>query len=339
LIDLVADLLRKRRRDASFARKLETLWTSVRSQAPWSENAARILERGPRSEARVKGEPDLRGYRARLLGRIGAAQGRGAQALEAARSLAAVDMFDDEAFAVYFDVFRRTHADVLDALSRRLGPTVVMHISCKPRVDRAYASRESFAALPSDVGHVVVVGGGLDCEPSFDPATGILTVAADDSYEHLPTKVTTAVALLITLEVVRCVVKVDDDHLLGDAALFARYADEAGRPGRAQVWGQIYQRRFYGDHNRAWHLGKCEDSVLNDRPYGFPGAVRWTTGEAGYFMNRAAGRYLHWAGVYFTDYIRSGIYEDVLLGDLIDRLGGRLRSAPMRRILRTTAHY
>ena len=338
-MDLVADLLRKRRRDTSFARKLETSWTSARSRAPWSENAARILERPPKSEARVKGEPDLRGYRARLLERIGAAQGRGAQALEAARSLAAVDMFDDEAFAVYLDVFRRTHADVLDALSRKLGPTVVMHISCKPRVDRAYTSRESFAGLPPDVGHVVVVGGGFDGEPSFDPVTGILTIAADDSYEHLPAKVFTAVALLITLEAVRCVVKVDDDHLLADAALFARYAGEAGRPGRAQVWGQLYQRRFYGDHNRAWHLGKCEDPLLNDRPYGFPGAVRWATGEAGYFMNRAAGRYLHWAGVYFADYIRVGMYEDVLVADLMDRLGGRLRSAPMARILRTTAQY
>jgi len=40
-----------------------------------------------------------------------------------------------------------------------------------------------------------------------------------------------------------------------------------------------------------------------------------------------------------SDYIRAGIYEDVLVGDLVDRLGGCLRSAPMRRILRTTAHY
>ena len=45
------------------------------------------------------------------------------------------------------------------------------------------------------------------------------------------------------------------------------------------------------------------------------------------------------AGVYFADYIRVGMYEDVLVADLMDRLGGRLRSAPMARILRTTAQY
>jgi hypothetical protein len=88
-----------------------------------------------------------------------------------------------------------------------------------------------------------------------------------------------------------------------------------------------------------WHFGKCADPVLNPRPFTLPGTTRWINGAGGYFLNKAALRLLLWSHIYFPDYIRIGLYEDVTISDLLERQGARLVPADMSSILGTVGQY
>jgi hypothetical protein len=94
-----------------------------------------------------------------------------------------------------------------------------------------------------------------------------------------------------------------------------------------------------GNHLRVWHFGKCADPALNPRPFTLPGTTRWINGASGYLLNAAALRLLSWSHVYFPEYIRIGLYEDMTVSDLLERQGARLVAADMSRILTAVDQY
>ena len=172
----------------------------------------------------------------------------------------------------------------------------------------------------------------------FDPATGILTVPAPDSYEHLTAKVVAAMFFFALCGHVEAVLKVDDDHRLKDLGELLRAFDHL-RGSRPVQMGDRTNIGVLGNHVRVWHFGKSSEAALNTRPYTLPGATRWMTGASGYFVNRLALRLLFWSCIYFPEYIRIGLYEDMTVSDLIERQGGRLVRTDMSRILDAVNHY
>jgi hypothetical protein len=94
-----------------------------------------------------------------------------------------------------------------------------------------------------------------------------------------------------------------------------------------------------GHHVRVWHFGKTTDPALSDLPFSLPGTTRWLNGANGYFLNQQALRLLYWSHVYFSEYIRIGLYEDITISDLLERQGGRLEVADMKRVLTTVDNY
>ncbi|WP_119155415.1 hypothetical protein [Caldimonas tepidiphila] len=292
-----------------------------------------------------KGQPDMAGLKRerarRIVAELQAQPGRvSATALATARELAALDTSDRTAHRVHLALFCVAHAGMLAALRGHLRRYVVAHISCAPRLDRAAASCASFAPLAgAELSQLSVVGSGFGEFFEFDAARQLLTVPASDAYEHLPSKVAAAWFALSLVEGVEAVLKVDDDHRLRDGAALMRGFRSLDRGSRAEQLGHLYFSDYLGAHNRAWHIGKSSDPAVNGAPYGYPGARQWATGHTGYFLNRPALRLAGWGYTYFREHFRTGLYEDMVLSDLIERLGGRLRHAEMMRLLSAEAAY
>jgi len=259
--------------------------------------------------------------------------------LETAHRLAAIDMSDRSAYAVYIGLVMLANADVLRRVRAATTANVVMHLSCAARIERAQASCESFAAAqPRGVSQLIVVGSSEAQVYRFDDATGVLTVPAPDSYEHLPAKVTAAMFLFALCGHIDAVLKVDDDHRLRDVDQLVRAFARVVAKHPVQM-GKRNNIGVLGNHLRVWHFGKCADATLNPKPFTLPGTTRWINGASGYFLNAGALRLLSWSHVYFPDYIRIGLYEDMTISDLLERQGARLVRTDMSRIVGAVDHY
>lgn len=259
--------------------------------------------------------------------------------LDRAHRLAAIDMSDRSAFDAYVGLARIANADALHAARAALSSRVIVHLSCRARLDRARASCESFASLEArGISQVTIVGNDSTPVCHFDEATHVLTVPAPDSYEHLPAKVVAAMFFFALCGNIQTVLKVDDDHRLNDVAQLERGFAKVARKYPVQM-GMRNNIGVLGNHVRVWHFGKCSDPTLNPRPFTLPGTTRWINGAKGYFVNRAALRLLFWSQIYFPDYIRLGLYEDMTISDLLERQGARLVDADMSRILKTVDQY
>jgi len=208
-----------------------------------------------------------------------------------------------------------------------------------PRVGRAFASRVSFAAAEGpDLSQIVVVGNDDAHRFSFDAGAGVLTVPASDHYEHLPSKVVATMAFLALAGGIDGVLKVDDDHRLHSEREMMR-AFRWLRRDRALQIGTLMRIGILGLHPRAWHFGKTSDAVLNATPYTLPATTRWANGANGYFVNGAALRLMLWSYVYFPEYIRIGLYEDMTVSDLIERQGGLIGGMRMERAITAVDSY
>lgn len=305
-----------------------------------------IAQRPPVGNLR-KGAPDMvaiQGGKAKeMLGLVAslAQVDQRAELVGLGRWLASVDPRDEDTFQAFCLAILLANADVLAALRAHLGPYVVLHMSCVPRLDRAEKSTQSFNAVAdARVSQITVVGGGADqALYQFDKQSGVLTVPAGDSYDQLAAKVVSAYFILALVPNVQCVLKVDDDHRLGSESALVKSFERFARQRRAGQWGKLYHNAYYGAHNRGWHLGKCGTAPINSQPYGYQGVLRWATGEEGYFINRGALNRVIWTYAYFQQAIDHGLYEDVVMSDNLVKLGAQLKPWPMQSVLAATVDY
>lgn len=253
--------------------------------------------------------------------------------------LASMDVSDGLTFSLYLSLTRMINREALDAARLSFRRNVVMHLSCMDRIERAVASCRSFdRAEAEDVSQVIVVGATRIDRFDFDPDRRLLTVPASDSYEHLPSKVLAAMFFFCLCENVNAVLKVDDDHRLVSRHELMRGFSRMQYSLPLQL-GQLTRIRALGLHPRVWHFGKASDAKVDSTVFTYPGTTRWANGASGYFVNRCALHLLLWSYVYFQDYIMHGLYEDMVVSDLIDRQGGRLAGMEMGRVLSTVEAY
>ena len=298
------------------------------------------IERRPVDPDRSKGEPDRRAATQALAHAVAEALARddSPAVLSTAHRLAASDMLNDETLGLYVDLIAHFSADAFAGVRSMLRKNVVMHLSCQARLERAERSCASFApAMGDSLCQLIVVGDESAAIYRYEAARNVLYVPTSDAYEHLPAKVVSALSFLCWCGA-DAVLKVDDDHRLksADALRKAFRSVASARPVQA---GVVAALDALGTFNRTWHYGKCSDPALNAQPHSHPMTTRWVNGARGYLMNRLALRLMMWSGVYFSGYITTSLYEDMAVSDLIERQGGRLRSADMATILGTIDDY
>ena len=301
----------------------------------------RLLKRPGMPLPLDKGYPDMNVSRQRIAERLRKSLDGGDHdhAIARAHELAAIDMYDGDAFCFFLELVSMLNAAALSQARATLMPKVIAHVSCAPRIDRATASCSSFAGLEADgVSQIVIVGGAASHRFAFDPSRRTLSVPTSDAYEHLPSKVVAAMFFLSLCGGIKGVLKVDDDHRLRSKSELMRGFKrlESRRP--LQI-GSLVRVGVLGLHRRAWHFGKTSDPVLNVTPYTLPGTTRWANGANGYFLNDHALRVMLWSYVYFPQYIGIGLYEDMVVSDLIERQGGRIASMEMERAVTTVDQY
>jgi len=288
-----------------------------------------------------KGIPDLSEIKLTMARQVisALAEGNDRGALDGMRGLAAVDMADGITYAGFLSLLQATNGSVLAAARSAIKPRVVMHVSCLPRLDRARRSASSFAAAEArGVSQVLVVGAPDNVHFEFDTSSNVLTVPAPDTYEHLPQKVVAALTFLSMCGHVEAVLKVDDDHRLNSGGELERGFRLVER-GRPQQIGKLTDVGWPGMHRRAWHFGKCSDGARNTTVFTRPGPTRWANGASGYFLNAPALRLIRWSYVYFAEYIESGLYEDLLISELLQRQCGVVGPIEMSRILADEPSY
>lgn len=288
-----------------------------------------------------KGQPDLqakkRGWAEEVLPAIASGAFDGA-CLSVVEGMAALDPRDDVARRAWLCAFRWHHFDLIEAMRQPLGGHVALHMSCKPRIDRAKASVQSFDAFQAGrLSHLILVGHGAPY--AFDADNLILAAPALDTYEHLPSKVVDAYALLACVPGIQAVIKMDDDHRLahGDA-LQALLLKAARHKGAVQL-GHVYHTPFSAAHSHGWHLGKCKDPAFAEVPFGFPAPLSWATGEFGYVLNRPALLRMLWARLYYRRWLSQVMYEDIALGEIADKLGIAKKATAMDQALKFHQAY
>jgi len=302
---------------------------------------AAMLERPAPPVTWPKGIPDLSAIKLTMARQVRSALAESDDhgALDGMRDLAAVDMADGTTYAAFLSLLQATNGSVLAAARSAIRPRVVMHVSCLPRLDRARRSAGSFAVAESrGVSQVLVVGAPDNDQFLFDASSNVLTVPAPDTYEHLPEKVVAALTFLSMGGNVEAVLKVDDDHRLKSWGELERGFHLVQRV-RPQQIGKLTDVGWPGMHRRAWHFGKCSDAARNEAVYTFPGPTRWANGASGYFLNAGALRLMRWSYVYFSEYIESGLYEDLVISELMQRQCGVVGPFEMSRILADEPSY
>ena len=288
-----------------------------------------------------KGRPEL-GRIKRELAAAAARSLREGDLPDAFRTLAILasgDVSDRLGFFAHQALFALINEAALDLARKHLRANVVLHISCEHRLARAMESMHSFmAADKNSVAQVIVIGSPSNAAFRFDPDEMMLTVPTPDSYEELPAKVMSAVAFLDATDAVQSVLKVDDDHRMNDRLELLRGFERVVHRLPVQM-GRLSRVSALGEYPRAWHFGKTADALLSKTFYTLPGTTRWANGADGYFLNREALRLLAWSNLYFPRYISQGLYEDLVVSDLLERQGGRLLNADMSRFISAVNTY
>jgi hypothetical protein len=306
---------------------------------------ARLRESVVGPTYRGKGAPDMARIRAAGLDSLSeeltaATSPPSDAAVRIARHLAALDPADVQSYRAYAAAYALRHVDGLGRLREHVTRKVVLHVSCVPRVERAQASIASFERLSDrEVSHVIAIGGSAGSLVGYDPTTAQLNVPADDTYEQLPAKVFAALSVLGMTGKVQCVLKVDDDHRLGDARHLARLLERVARDDDLAVNGTVYRMSEFGQHHRAWHYGKSQDPTVDSTPFTGLAPTSWVTGQDGYAVTRSVLTMATSALVYQHDYVETGIYEDLVLANLVLLHGGTLSDQRMASCLSMVSAY
>ena len=346
MIDALYSLGRHVAKHRRFDRVTTTLgaelstWSSARRAHAVAQECLRVLEACAPAPLE-KGAPDLLALKqawGRALAPLLRPDSAPTSAGALADKIAAVTPLDENARRLALAVFYLCHAQRIADLRTRPAPYLALHMSCTPRLVRAQASQDSFAAIPpTQLAHLKLVGNGR--EYRLDLESQLLEVPALDSYEHLPAKVIDAFALLAFVPGLKAVIKLDDDHRLGEPRALLELLDwAAGHKAACQI-GNLYHCAYPAAHSHGWHLGKCRDPAVAEEPFGFPAPLSWSTGEFGYIVNRPALLRMLWARLYYRRWIGTVLYEDIAMGELAEKLGIRKKHRPLDPALRFHRDY
>ncbi len=262
----------------------------------------------------------------------------GPEELQAAARVASLDPANVRAFQLYLAACWLHHEPLMAALRGATSERIVVHMSCAPRLSRADLSIASFASQPlTQLSHLKLIGNGSRI--SFDASSGLLGVAADDSYESLPQKMFQGLAILVLACDPQCILKLDDDHRLKSAAELGPLLDFAASQSEPMQLGQINRALIPSAHHRAWHFGKCADPDLNERILAVPTPLQWAAGSSGYILNRPALWRILWAALYYDRWLNEILYEDLALAEVAAKTGIRIVNAPLARAIGAVSEY
>lgn len=171
------------------------------------------------------------------------------------------------------------------------GKTVILHLSCASRLDRAIKSVESFGDDES-LHHIIITGIDTDaCENgtpfSFSYNGIVLTVPVPDNYDSLHRKVFYGYLLFSLLKSCPYIVKIDDDIHLGDKLKFLRFLEDS-REQSTDALGYVVLDHTHVEQLHGWHVGKVEKTGLNNRGYQYPIPQSHPAGGYGYILSPSA---------------------------------------------------
>jgi hypothetical protein len=186
----VADLVRRHRIKKRYAKVLREIygeavqWVSFIAVKHIVFSIAQRISESPAPQQLMKGEPDLSPIRQRCATIIldcidlPVDSTKGQDMLRAAERIASLFPDDIDAFRLYVAVFWLVNYTVITSLRDVIrAPYVAVHLTCRPRMERAASSIVSFAAIPSHaLAHVTLIGNGSTF--AFDAGKNILEVPA-----------------------------------------------------------------------------------------------------------------------------------------------------------------
>ena len=227
------------------------------------------------------------------------------------------------AWDLYAHAFRTRNSDVLYQFDQtfRQSELLVVHISCKPRIEKAFSSATSFGGGGERVKNLVVVGSTVTGNKfDFDPVRCVLTVPAGNSYEHLPIKMLETFCFLGLSSIICPILKVDDDvHCQSLPKLFADLPAIAN----SDYGGRVFSRHSRFDDCHFWHFGKCNGNDTNDKPDGFFFFQPYVTGPY-YWLGPSCLNLLWRAAVIHERYFKFEIgLEDRAVGTVLNYYGVR----------------
>jgi hypothetical protein len=169
------------------------------------------------------------------------------------------------------------------------GKQILLHFSCMARVPLAKRARQSFVEVDSSIQSLIVIGdptlGSPECSQlNFRYHQGVLHVPVSDHYEHLASKLFYTLMILQLLVAPTQLVKLDDDLHLDDKAMFVSYLTELQDQQTAYAGWQValpHHQQWHG-----WHVGKCNDLMLNQRGYQYPMPKQYAAGGFGYVLGQ-----------------------------------------------------
>lgn len=278
-----------------------------------------------------KGAPDLLSAKKEIAGELLAFLDMKAlttSALAHARRIAAIDPSDPHTRRVALAFFWLCNQDIINYFRQLSSAYLALHMTCQPRLERALQSEASFGSIPAPkLCHVKLIGNSHSFR--INKGDGVLEVPAPDSYEHLPSKVMDAYAILAFSDNVRATMKMDDDHRLKDADSLLQFFRLASESKGAVQFGHVYSCDYPSKHSHGWHFGKTKNPQFDGIPFNYPSPVQWCTGEYGYILNHAAMLRMLWAWLYFQRWTENVLYEDICLGEISDKLGVRKKNVQL----------
>lgn len=238
-------------------------------------------------------QPDLlQGPRAHLRG-VRRLRGRSSRnlrhSLPELRDVASLDPLNPDLLQVFASLLRDGHPQEAHELEVHCaGRDVMLHLCCRPRLQRGWSSCRSFSAASPDLAHVIVVGEMTKGSPrrlDFRWDGAVLTLPVSDAYEALADKVFYAYLVLHLLTRPRLVIKVDDDHHLANAERFQTFRDSL-HGYEVPYAGHVLKGRHF-QMPQGWHQGKCRRRELHRMGYQFPFPGSYADGGFGYVLGPA----------------------------------------------------
>jgi len=220
-------------------------------------------------------------------------------------------------FAAYAARFEQDNFEILSQLRRIVADSklLVMHLSCRPRLEKALASMATFSE--NGLRNLIVVGQDdpEDTRYHFDADRRMLTVPAPDCYEGLSRKSAAAYRMLGFAALNICVLKVDDDIRAVPDGFDPRYIISLA--DAHDYFGFLIDTRVVGFY-RWWHFGKCADAALNASPYSMIATADYARGPA-YVLSSRAVATLAQASIYYCRHFEiEGGYEDLAVGKALN---------------------
>lgn len=258
--------------------------------------------------------------------------------IRTADRVASIDPRDEIARRLWLACFWLRNSETISRLNKTNSGLVALHMTCKPRLDRAQTSIDSFQRIPSkELSHIKLIGNGEGY--AYDEKSRLLQVPALDTYEHLGSKVIDAYAMLAFCPHVKAVIKMDDDHRLFDANVLLNRMHQCAKSTTATQFGSFYYPPYPAGHSHGWHHGKCKDATFGEHAFGFPAPLSWATGEHGYILNRPALLRTLWAKMYYSRWLKSILYEDIAIGEIADKLGIKKRPIDLSQAIAFETSY